>query len=213
MRIAIFICAILFLLSTTIFVWIEHHGGAWDGQNLSELGTFLGGTLGPFAILFAALQYLQAANQQQVATKQAIEERNRSDLRYALERRNSELEKLLERSCEIHNGEKFETTFRDEFASFFSGLRDHSRYDFKKIESEARSDNCAKFDSNTVAVIEHLSRIAMNLNWLKDIAEEFDKVSSHNVETSELRRTYQPLIRELSKLHYPVDQWDVPQPL
>ena len=192
---AIFIGILVSLFSQSVTVWTS--------STVSDLGAFLGGILGPIALLVAALQYFESSEAQKAATRFATEERHRLDLRNAYEKRVERLDAALDdKAAASING--IPTPLRELLATALFLQTVGSLPDHDELGHTIKSNPAQGVPAQTVRLWEKLARIGIHLTALHDIAAAHDKISGNDVLGSECARTYAPIVANLKALHYPI---------
>lgn len=196
----------VFCICLAIFRSIAGPFEKWDSDTLASLGTFVGGTLGPIALVAAFWQYLASEIAQKEASKQFVDERHLRDLRSAIDRRMERLDgELDDKHWTMQIAPS--VSLRQLVGTALAFKSEFQVPNFQSVMKDVQGNPDHEYLGLTVILLERLSSIARHLNLLKDLSIEYDKIVGSNIQSGEIRRTYYHLIKNLKSKEYDVDDW------
>ncbi len=207
MKEGLLVVGALVLAATLIpFVQIAGPVSAWNVQTLAALGTFLAGTLGPATIIVAAFQYFNSAEAQRNFTRIAQTDRHRIDIRHSIEQRCKKIEDELE-TVALVTSRNNSISLRDFAATGLSFLPTYKIPDYAELEQRGFKEEFSS-KREEILIFEKLGRLTLDLNFLRALAEEHDRISQNSIMTEDLRSRYFFLINNLMTENYPIKPWD-----
>ena len=189
------------------FIYIAGMPTLWQTSTFAELGTFLGGVFGPAALVLAILQYAAAEKASRKSNAIALEERHRADLRQSIERKTARLDATLDNAGWLKVGDRA-VTLRMMLGTAVSYLPEYQIPDFSELSKQVKSDPDGKLFASNVLLLEACAHVGLQINQLRSLCIEFDKISGSNVMSLDIRSSYVFIIQALHRKNYPVEAWD-----
>ncbi len=201
---AITLALFLFVCCMMIFSAANGNFSEWNGADLANFGTFVGGTLGFFALVAAFMQFLASTRAQRDSNRIALDERHRTDLRIEISKVEERLERLLNEYKLPQDGQADEVSLSTLLNGPLWVLNKEKFPNYKSLEAAWLSKSQESFRGEQVLLFHQLSTISLKLNDLFELVDHFDKVSKSNLMSISVGRTYFRVVSALEELQYPI---------